>query len=288
VRVACTHSPTRSSAHTHSRSSTPLCIVPLALLLVGLSTAVHLAAPAATGLRAVPRVCLRARPSRRQVKEDPGLGVYIAGCTEVYVTSIDECFDIMRQGGENRAVAATGMNEGSSRSHSLFIIFLSQKDSKSGIIKTGRFFLVDLAGVGPQLCGGAQQAWSLRQPCVCLLGTVGPLTRPRLCCAFARGWCLPALSQTPGSETINKTGVTGQQLEEAKKINKVCCVAVGGCGWGRLPALTLFVTPCLSPLPPSLPPPHTHKHAWITGESRARPLRCLRSRCLPWAMLSTH
>jgi hypothetical protein len=25
----------------------------------------------------------------------------------------------------------------------------------------------------------------------------------------------------PGSETINKTGVTGQQLEEAKKINKV-------------------------------------------------------------------
>jgi hypothetical protein len=81
-----------------------------------------------------------------QVKEDPGLGVYIAGCSEVYVTSIEECFDVMRQGDDNRAVAATGMNEGSSRSHSLFIIFLSQKDSKTGIIKTGRFFLVDLAG----------------------------------------------------------------------------------------------------------------------------------------------
>ncbi len=80
------------------------------------------------------------------MKEDPGLGVYIAGCTEIYVTSIEECFDVMRQGGENRAVAATGMNEGSSRSHSLFIVFLSQKDSKSGTVKTGRFFLVDLAG----------------------------------------------------------------------------------------------------------------------------------------------
>ena len=104
-----------------------------------------------------------------QVKEDPGLGVYIAGCTEVYVTSIEECFDVMRQGGENRAVAATGMNEGSSRSHSLFIIFLSQKDSKSGTIKTGRFFLVDLAGTRTTSASTSQRVSGLAGMLMCRL-----------------------------------------------------------------------------------------------------------------------
>lgn len=56
------------------------------------------------------------------VREDKVKGIYIAGVTEEYVTSQEELLDIMSAGALNRATAATGMNEGSSRSHSVFSI----------------------------------------------------------------------------------------------------------------------------------------------------------------------
>lgn len=56
------------------------------------------------------------------VREDKVKGIYIAGVTEEYVTSEEELLNIMAAGALNRAVAATGMNEGSSRSHSVFSI----------------------------------------------------------------------------------------------------------------------------------------------------------------------
>jgi len=102
------------------------------------------------------------------VGEDPAAGVYIKGVTEYYVTSKDEVLNLMAQGGDNRATAATGMNAGSSRSHSLFIVTLTQKNGASGECIRGKLYLIDLAG----------------------------------------------------SETVSKTGVSGQQLEELKKINK--------------------------------------------------------------------
>jgi kinesin family protein 5 len=104
-----------------------------------------------------------------QVGEDPAQGgVYIKGVTEVYATCVEDMMSIMEQGNSTRAVAATGMNEGSSRSHSIFIVALTQKDTQAGVTKTGRLYLCDLAG----------------------------------------------------SETINKTGATGQRLKEATKINQ--------------------------------------------------------------------
>lgn len=81
-----------------------------------------------------------------QVHEDPVTGVYIKDATEQYVTSEAEMLDVMKLGNENRTVAATGMNEGSSRSHSLFVITLVQKNSDTEEQKSGRFYLVDLAG----------------------------------------------------------------------------------------------------------------------------------------------
>jgi kinesin family protein 5 len=74
----------------------------------------------------------------------------------------------MRNGAANRAVAATGMNEGSSRSHSVFTITVTQTDVNTNSKKSGKLVLVDLAG----------------------------------------------------SEMVRKTNATGQQLEEAKTINK--------------------------------------------------------------------
>lgn len=43
-----------------------------------------------------------------------------------YVTNEAELLAVMGEGQKNRAVAATGMNEGSSRSHSVFFIELTQ------------------------------------------------------------------------------------------------------------------------------------------------------------------
>ena len=103
-----------------------------------------------------------------QVREDPVKGIYVEGVTEEYVTSAEGLLNIMVKGSRNRAVAATGLNEGSSRSHSLFTVLVSQRDLRNNSTVTGKLVLVDLAG----------------------------------------------------SETNKKTGATGQQLEEAKTINK--------------------------------------------------------------------
>ncbi|ORX73964.1 kinesin-domain-containing protein [Linderina pennispora] len=73
-------------------------------------------------------------------------GVYVKGLMEVFVSSIDEVYQVMRQGSKNRVVAYTNMNAESSRSHSIFQISIEQKDTVSGKTKMGRLFLVDLAG----------------------------------------------------------------------------------------------------------------------------------------------
>ncbi len=76
--------------------------------------------------------------------------------------------EVIAAGAENRELSATGMNAGSSRSHSVLIITISQRNTELQSTKQGKLFLVDLAG----------------------------------------------------SEMVSKTGAEGQQLEEAKMINK--------------------------------------------------------------------
>jgi kinesin family member 5 len=102
------------------------------------------------------------------IREEPGKGIYVDGVTEEYVTSPEETLSKIEEASNNRVVAATGMNQGSSRSHSVAIIKVEAKDTKSGTTKKGKLCLVDLAG----------------------------------------------------SEMVRKTGAKGQQLEEAKMINK--------------------------------------------------------------------
>lgn len=45
-----------------------------------------------------------------------------------------------------RAIAATNMNDRSSRSHLLFILTISQNNIEDMSAKTGKLYLVDLAG----------------------------------------------------------------------------------------------------------------------------------------------
>ncbi|KAI4771676.1 kinesin-domain-containing protein [Aureobasidium sp. EXF-3400] len=80
------------------------------------------------------------------IHEEKNRGVYVKGLMEVYVSSVDEVYQILERGGMSRAVAATNMNQESSRSHSIFVITVGQKNVETGSVKSGQLFLVDLAG----------------------------------------------------------------------------------------------------------------------------------------------
>lgn len=89
---------------------------------------------------------LNTRNDNLPIHEDKTRGVYVKGLTEEYVSSAEEVYEVMRQGGSARAVASTNMNQESSRSHSIFAIVVTQKNTISGAQKSGQLFLVDLAG----------------------------------------------------------------------------------------------------------------------------------------------
>ena len=80
------------------------------------------------------------------VHEEKSRGVYVKGLLEIYVSSVQEVYEVMRRGGASRATAATNMNQESSRSHSIFVITITQKNVETGSAKSGQLFLVDLAG----------------------------------------------------------------------------------------------------------------------------------------------
>ena len=80
------------------------------------------------------------------IHEDKQRGVYVKGLGEFYVGSVEEVYHVLERGGQTRAVAATNMNQESSRSHSIFVIEVAQKNVESGSVRSGRLFLVDLAG----------------------------------------------------------------------------------------------------------------------------------------------
>ena len=72
-----------------------------------------------------------------QIKEDKNRGIFVQDATEVYVNTSEHMIQVMRTGSQNRSVAATRMNENSSRSHSIFILQVMQKDTKTDTTKIG-------------------------------------------------------------------------------------------------------------------------------------------------------
>lgn len=80
------------------------------------------------------------------VHEEKNRGVYVKGLLEIYVSSVQEVYEVMRRGDASRKVASTNMNQESSRSHSIFVVTITQKNVETGSAKSGQLFLVDLAG----------------------------------------------------------------------------------------------------------------------------------------------
>lgn len=81
-----------------------------------------------------------------QIRESPEKGIYIDNVKVCYVGSPDELLQYMEEGSHNRVVAATGMNEGSSRSHSILFLYTTQTDVETCSVKKSKLCLVDLAG----------------------------------------------------------------------------------------------------------------------------------------------
>jgi kinesin family protein 5 len=81
-----------------------------------------------------------------QIKEDKLKGIFIQNLTEVYVDSAEKMLEILKIGSQNRSQCQTKMNDSSSRSHSLYLINIHQKNNLSGVVKLSKLFVVDLAG----------------------------------------------------------------------------------------------------------------------------------------------
>ena len=105
-----------------------------------------------------------------RVREHPKTGVFVEGLTREPVQSFAEIEELMEDGMSARAIAATAMNETSSRSHCIFTLYVSRKDTQrrqedgadpdagvgEGSLVTSKINLIDLAGSEDQRTTGAQ------------------------------------------------------------------------------------------------------------------------------------
>ncbi|XP_066491552.1 kinesin-like protein KIF23 isoform X2 [Tiliqua scincoides] len=94
-------------------------------------------------------------PQSKTLREDQNHNMYIAGCTEVEVKSMEEAFEVFWRGQKKRRIAHTQLNRESSRSHSVFLIKLAQAPldadgdnvlQEKELITLSQLSLVDLAG----------------------------------------------------------------------------------------------------------------------------------------------
>ncbi|EEH43801.2 uncharacterized protein PADG_00090 [Paracoccidioides brasiliensis Pb18] len=85
-----------------------------------------------------------------KVREHPSTGPYVEDLAKLVVRSFQEIEHLMDEGNKARTVAATNMNETSSRSHAVFTLTVSQKrhdtETTMDTEKVSRISLVDLAG----------------------------------------------------------------------------------------------------------------------------------------------
>ena len=85
---------------------------------------------------------------RLDLREDPDRGVYVKDLSLHDVHNVAELIQLMAKGTTNRSTGATAMNADSSRSHSIFTVWIEMCESIDGHdrIFAGKLNLVDLAG----------------------------------------------------------------------------------------------------------------------------------------------
>ncbi|BFZ63070.1 Kinesin-related motor protein [Saitoella coloradoensis] len=83
-----------------------------------------------------------------RIIEEPKKGVVVQGIEEALINTAAEGMKVLQDGTLKRQIAATKMNDMSSRSHSVFTITVYVKEKTEGedMLKVGKLHLVDLAG----------------------------------------------------------------------------------------------------------------------------------------------
>lgn len=84
------------------------------------------------------------------IKEDKDKGIYVQDLSMLPTKSVEDMLNVMFKGDQNRSVGATAMNQDSSRSHSIFTIYIEVGEKVEGSaepkFRAGKLNLVDLAG----------------------------------------------------------------------------------------------------------------------------------------------
>jgi hypothetical protein len=77
-------------------------------------------------------------PSRQGLvlRESPAMGVYVDNLSMEYVSTEEDIFNLLKMGEKNKQVASTAMNERSSRSHTCFVLNITQVH----LLSTNRLF----------------------------------------------------------------------------------------------------------------------------------------------------
>ena len=84
-----------------------------------------------------------------KIKEDPDRGIYVQDLTQVICKTVPDLQRLLDAGCKNRKVGETAMNKDSSRSHSIFTIYIETSEvgpTGETTFKVGKMNLVDLAG----------------------------------------------------------------------------------------------------------------------------------------------
>ena len=83
-----------------------------------------------------------------EIRESVAKGVFVNNLTEVVVPSYEKVIQIMNTGENNRMIAETKLNENSSRSHTIFKLFIefTKKEDNKDKRYSSQLNLIDLAG----------------------------------------------------------------------------------------------------------------------------------------------
>jgi len=91
-------------------------------------------------------------PDSLKIKEDPDRGIYVQDLQKEIVKTTDQLLSLIDLGLSRRKVGETAMNKDSSRSHSIFTVYIEMSEeveiegASETYFKAGKLNLVDLAG----------------------------------------------------------------------------------------------------------------------------------------------
>lgn len=90
------------------------------------------------------------KKAKCELREAPQKGFYVKDLTQILIHSISDLNKLKTMGNNNKAVGETNMNEKSSRSHTVFTIYVESsvqlENAKETRVSAGKLNLVDLAG----------------------------------------------------------------------------------------------------------------------------------------------